>query len=308
MPLEEFQLEGHRVCKWTHGNSSYLAMPEQAARLMNWHVQMADGSVRDVIYWPDNPNYSAPGDIPGGIIPLFPFAGNCQADGQEERWKWKGHRWPMPQDGFARTQNFTVSQIDENGFTAELTSNEAIADYYPFDFQLSIRYRFRPLVLEAEMTLENTGRKPIPWCPGFLPYFQLPWLSDTTASDYQLDIPANKIWKQNDNGDLKTDNVTRSDYGLADTALNQRIHSHLDKSEARIYAKDHKKDSLTIKIGSELIPKEDISVTTRPSQNGEPYFCLQPSSGPPNAPAHERGLQAISARQTAIFAMAVKLY
>ena len=39
--------------RWDVGPSTFLALPEDGARLINWHINMSDGSVRDVIHWPE---------------------------------------------------------------------------------------------------------------------------------------------------------------------------------------------------------------------------------------------------------------
>lgn len=308
MPHEEFQFEGNRICKWTVGRSTFIAMPEQAGRLMNWHVQMADSSVRDVIAWPDNADYQNVGSVQGGMVTHFPFCGQCFADGEPGFWKWKGHRWPMPENGFARSMPFEVVAMEDDGFTAQLTSSEATAEYYPYDFVLRLRYRFREMVLEAEQTLENTGKRPIPWSPGFLPYLQIPWLAETTAEDYRVEINANKAWQIGNDGTLGSPISFKKVSKANNLALDGRIHTHLEKSEARVYAEDHKRDAITLKIGGELIPQEDLAVTTYLPPDGQQWIAMQPSMGPANAPGNERGLGTISSRQSATFALAIKLY
>ena len=46
---------------------------------MNWSVSLADGAVRDVVYWPEDAPRGGAGDefgsVRGGIPVLFPFAG-----------------------------------------------------------------------------------------------------------------------------------------------------------------------------------------------------------------------------------------
>ena len=43
------------------------------ARLMNWNLRMADGSVRDVIHWPEGADYDKFPAVRGGNPILFPF-------------------------------------------------------------------------------------------------------------------------------------------------------------------------------------------------------------------------------------------
>ena len=63
------------IKRWDVGPSTFLVLPEKGARLLNWHVNMGDGSVRDVIYWPESINEEDLSKVHGGIPVLFPFCG-----------------------------------------------------------------------------------------------------------------------------------------------------------------------------------------------------------------------------------------
>ncbi|MBC8040070.1 MAG: aldose epimerase, partial [Opitutaceae bacterium] len=54
--MERIPYLGQTIFKWQVGASSFLALPERGARLMNWNVTLGDGSVRDIIYWPEVEN------------------------------------------------------------------------------------------------------------------------------------------------------------------------------------------------------------------------------------------------------------
>jgi hypothetical protein len=51
--MEKIPYFGQTLIRWRVGGSSFLALPEKGARLMNWSLEMGDGSVRDVVHWPD---------------------------------------------------------------------------------------------------------------------------------------------------------------------------------------------------------------------------------------------------------------
>ncbi len=51
--MERIPYFGQTLIRWRVGGSTFLALPEKGARLMNWNIQMGDGSVRDVIHWPE---------------------------------------------------------------------------------------------------------------------------------------------------------------------------------------------------------------------------------------------------------------
>ena len=52
MGMEKIPYLGQTLIRWRVGGSTFMALPERGARLMNWNLAMGDGSVRDVIHWP----------------------------------------------------------------------------------------------------------------------------------------------------------------------------------------------------------------------------------------------------------------
>ena len=73
--MERIPYLGHTILKWQVGASSFLALPELGARLMNWNVTLGDGSVRDIIYWPELDSLDNIAGARGGNPILFPFGG-----------------------------------------------------------------------------------------------------------------------------------------------------------------------------------------------------------------------------------------
>ena len=75
--MESIVYQNQEIKRWDVGPSTFLALPEKGARLLNWHINMSDGSVRDVIHWPEEPDCDSFAQTHGGIPVLFPFAGKC---------------------------------------------------------------------------------------------------------------------------------------------------------------------------------------------------------------------------------------
>ena len=57
--MESIVYQNQEIKRWDVGPSTFLALPEKGARLLNWHINMSDGSVRDVIHWPEEPDYNS---------------------------------------------------------------------------------------------------------------------------------------------------------------------------------------------------------------------------------------------------------
>ncbi len=73
--MEKIPYLGHTLARWQVGPSTFLALPEKGARFMNWHLTLGDGSVRDVVYWPELQSLDDIAKVRGGNPILFPFCG-----------------------------------------------------------------------------------------------------------------------------------------------------------------------------------------------------------------------------------------
>jgi D-hexose-6-phosphate mutarotase len=71
--MEKIPYQGQTLTRWRVGNSTFLALPERGARLMNWNITLGDGSVRDVLYWPEHADFGNFAKVRGGNPILFPF-------------------------------------------------------------------------------------------------------------------------------------------------------------------------------------------------------------------------------------------
>ena len=85
--MEKVPYLGQHLTRWRVGQSTFLALPEKGARLMNWNLTLADSSVRDVIYWPEIDKLDDFATVRGGNPILFPFAGRTYDRGEIYFWR-----------------------------------------------------------------------------------------------------------------------------------------------------------------------------------------------------------------------------
>ena len=111
--MEKVSYQGQTLTRWRVGNSTFLALPEKGARLMNWNITLGDGTVRDVLYWPENADFSDIAKVRGGNPILFPFNGRCFDQGEIFFWRAAdGVRRPMPIHGIARQGVMSLGRGD----------------------------------------------------------------------------------------------------------------------------------------------------------------------------------------------------
>lgn len=195
-----------------------LLTPSAGGRLVRW---IHDGS--DMLYWPQDADWSRPARIRGGNPLLFPFIGRHFVDGEAGRWRAPdGVVRALPQHGFARDLPFEVSEVDPRGsIRMALTDSALTHDSYPYAFAFEVAYRLTDDALEAEFRVENRGDTPMPFYAGHHFYFAVPHQLRTQA---RLSMPPARRVRQRADGSLTEGIAGERDYALDDPRLQDTFH------------------------------------------------------------------------------------
>ncbi len=304
--MESVDYFGHTIRKWKRGASTFLAYPEKGARLMNWHLQLADGSVRDIIHWPEIENPDNPFPFDGGNPILFPFSARTFDQGDIHFWRHEGVRRIMPMHGFAHNGIFELVEFEDNGFSAALQPDEKAREAYPFDYQFTVIYRFLELSFSVEFRLFNRGDEALPWSAGHHFYFQLPWHDSASRSNYRIEIPARKAFRHMSDGTLEPAPPFEKTTSFDDPELVDRIHTKLKTTEVRFGPKNGEED-IVMRLHGISGETADQTVTTWTRSEESPFYCVEPWMGPPNSPEHKKGLYFVPPKKTGIFSVEVSL-
>lgn len=309
LTMDTIPYNGHTLHRWHCGKSTFLAYPERGARLMNWNLQLGDGSIRDVIYWPELKDMDEFWKVRGGNPVLFPFGGRSFDRGDIHFWRAEdGVRRPMPIHGIARQSPFRITRLDKRGFAAQLVPGDEAKASYPFDYEFEVTYRFEPLGLAVEYTLRNLDKQPIPWCAGHHFYFTLPWAEGSVRSDYLIRIPATRTFKQDmdKTGQLLPGPAFGIEEPVSNPALVDVFHTGL-KSNELVFGERGKPGDIHMKIGSDKVPSPETTVVTWTLDEKAPFFCVEPWMGPANAIEHKQGLQWVQPGQTQRFTVEIAI-
>ncbi len=305
--MEKVPYQGQTLTRWRVGNSTFLAQPEKGARLMNWNLTLGDGSVRDVIYWPENANFAEFAKVRGGNPILFPFSARSFDRGDIHFWRAAdGVRRAMPMHGLARQGEFKVVQLDARGFTAHFIPDEEARQCYPYEYEFAVIYRFEPLGLSCEFALTNLGRDPLPWSAGHHFYFTLPWSEGTARTDYIIRIPAAKRLRQDAQGGLISGSQLKTDESLANPALVDTLHTLLQSNEI-VFGEKGRPGDVHVAIGTEPVPHPNATVVTWTLADDSPFYCVEPWMGPPNAAEHKVGLHVVPPGETQRFSVRIRV-
>ena len=305
--MEKIAYQGHTLTRWKLGKSTFFALPEKGARLMSWNITLADGSVREVLHWPEDANFGEVAKVRGGNPILFPFSARCFDRGEIAFWRAAdGVRRPMPMHGFARQGAFKMLHLDAKGFTAQLVPGAEAQASYPFDYEFTVTYRFEPLGLSCELALKNLGKEPLPWSAGHHFYFTLPWNEGTARKDYMIRIPAAKRLKQDSTGVLIAGPQLQAEESMANPALIDTLHTAVRSNEV-VFGEKDQAGAVTVRLGSESIPPPDATIVTWTFAEDSPFYCVEPWMGPPNAPEHRVGLHHVPPGETQRFTVSISV-
>lgn len=305
--MEEVTYAGETLLRWRVGHSTFLALPQKGARLMNWNVKLGDGSVRDVLYWPEDANLGEIAHVRGGNPILFPFNARTFDRGDIHFWRAAdGIRRPMPMHGLARQGEFSISDLDHSGFTALFVPNDEAREVYPYNYEFSVQYRFETLGLVCELSLQNLGSEPIPWSAGHHFYFTVPWTEGLTRSDYAMRIPATEHYRHASDGSLIPGPELNEIENMDHPDLSDCVHVGLKENTVIFGERGHAGDVI-VSLGADNVPPKDAAMVTWTESPEAPFYCVEPWMGPPNSPEHKRGLHHVAPGQTQTFTVAIKV-
>lgn len=303
--MERISYHGQNLTRWRVGQSTFLALPEKGARLMNWNLTLGDGSVRDVIYWPENADFANFAKVRGGNPILFPF--NARVFDRGDIYFWRaadGVRRPMPMHGLARQGDFKVLRCDARGFSAQFLPGEEARACYPYDYEFVVTYRFEPVGLSCELSLRNLGTEPLPWSAGHHFYFTLPWHEGTQRDDYLIRLPATRRLRQDPTGGLIAGPTLQTEESFANPAIVDALHLGLRHNEI-VFGEKGRPGDVVMRIGADKTPPADYTVVTWTYSDDAPFFCVEPWMGPPNAPEHKVGLHHVAPGETKSFLVTI---
>jgi len=305
--MEKIPYFGQELVRWQVGGSTFLALPEKGARLMNWAIAMPDGTVRDVVHWPEIASLAEFHRARGGNPILFPFCGRCFDRGDVGFWR-DAHnvRRPMPAHGLARQGEFGATRLDPGGFETIFVPGVEASRCYPFQYEFRVAYRFAEFGLTCTLTLDNLGEEPLPWSAGHHFYFKLPWSEGAVRGDYLIRIPARERLRQDPAGQIVPGPPLAPVERMDSPDLLDTFHTALEGPEV-VFGEEGQPGDVAIRIGSDAVPPPDATVVTWTQAADSPFYCVEPWMGPANAQEHGRGLRRVPPGGSESFTVSVSV-
>ena len=113
---------------------------------------------------------------------LFPIVGRLKDD----TYTFNGKTFHLPQHGFAREMDFSVTAQSPENLWFELRASEDTIEKYPFDFLLAVRCKLLENRLSLSYEVQNPGNRDLLYSIGGHPAFNVPIRADENRSDYDI--------------------------------------------------------------------------------------------------------------------------
>lgn len=113
---------------------------------------------------------------------LFPIVGTLK----EDIFFYQGKKYSLPRHGFARDQEFEVTERSDDKVVFTLRSDAASLKRYPFNFQLHVRYVLNQSAVSVTYTVVNAGKDEMLFSLGAHPAFSVPLVNGIRYEDHFL--------------------------------------------------------------------------------------------------------------------------
>ncbi|WP_420993355.1 aldose epimerase [Cupriavidus sp. 30B13] len=284
------------------GQDDYLLLaPQAGARLVRW-VHRGE----DILFWPDQADWSQPARVRGGNPLLFPFIARHFVDGVPGAWRDAGGTVrALPSHGFARDLPFALTRYEAGSHIAmTLQASDATRAGYPFEFAFEAGYRLLEDGLEATLRTRNTGTRPLP-SPPSLPYYAGHHfyfaLAHQARGAATLEMPPAQRMRQRADGALDILGPGRACYRLDDPGLQDTFHVLREPHAApracilamppNPAAPHGRRLAIELDVPASPAAAPWFAVTTWSEHAGSDFYCVEPWLGLPNAIHHGTGLR-----------------
>lgn len=113
---------------------------------------------------------------------LFPFVGSVK----NKEYRHQGQTYPMGQHGFARDNEFTLVERQDDRITFEFRSNEKTLAVYPFAFVLRITYVLQGRDVTVQWQVTNPAEETLHFSIGAHPAFLSPLFGEKDQTGYKI--------------------------------------------------------------------------------------------------------------------------
>ncbi len=241
--------------------------------------------------WERNSN-----QLPGGWPFCFPVCGRLEQNGHLNQYSYNGHIYELPIHGFAWRKVWKVAEAGEDFLRMVLRDDEETRAVYPFHFTVELVYEIRHKQLFCRQNYSNHGDRPMPYYAGFHPYFLTP-APGNGKEKVILNFSPRKRMLYNPTltavvGEQPLLNLPVS---VADPQIHEQLWVLGEDKEIHLTFPDLD----VINMGVEGVEDVDMfSYLQIYSPADQPFICVEPWMGYPNALNNTTGVRWLAPGQT----------
>lgn len=205
---------------------------------------------------------------------LFPIVGRLQ----DNETIIEDSLYSIGQHGFARDMNFKVIDFDDNSISYILPSNDETQKYYPYKFELIIKYTLNGSSLNIQWTVNNIDSKEIYFSIGAHPAFNI---DNHMLSDYNL-----KFKHKNNINKISLEGPFVGSITPVDNFDNLTLKPEIFNQDAIIYTNideivlSSNRDDHFIRVNFDNFPLVGIWTPYYKDTNSvAPFLCIEPWYG-----------------------------
>lgn len=130
--------------------------------------------------------------LDGWAFNLFPIIGRLN----QGVYTYQGETFKIPKNGFLRKALFDVTAREKDSIALEFKYNDYTLKMYPFKFSYTITYTLKNNTVKVDNKITNLDDKPIYFCVGAKPGFNVPISDQLDFSDYYIEFEQAKSIKR----------------------------------------------------------------------------------------------------------------
>jgi galactose mutarotase-like enzyme len=282
----------------TRDGAEARILPARGGLLTDLALQVRGRRV-DVLWTPDDLAEDGSGWPGGGMPVCFPFAGRVFHEGRPFVYELGGQVRNMPLHGFAYALPWEVVAEEPQAATLRVSAGDRTAELFPFDFTLTARYELAAADrLVATLTVEAKGLLPgaapagldaaMPVALGLHPYFCMPFPGGERQRCRLVTTARQAIAVTNAGGAGKAAPLARSASGVP---LTTPLVQNLILSQNAEPAASLVDDAAGIAVTVRWSPADQFPYTVLWTRAGEPFHCVEPWMGLPDAVSTGAGVR-----------------
>lgn len=278
-------------------NAKATILPGRGGLLQSLVLADKQGDSREILYMPEHFSETESGWPGGGAPIMFPFAGRTFHEDRPFNYELNGQVYNMPLHGFSWAKPWSAVKQNATSVTLLQEDGPGTREFFPFSWRQEATYTLETDRILIDYRVTSLGSlaaafAPMPVAVGIHPYFKL----DPKGGETILLCDAQEALQVTPSGAAGKRSTHANDgkeLNLSDPIYRNLILTGLTKRQAGLKAKGN--GAVTLMTWSKDSPIQYVVLWRK---DEEPFHCIEPWMGLPDAVSNGNGLKTLSKGET----------